>query len=222
VKAWRLAVIVITASTLIMVGGALLIVWLASRYQGPSDVREWVIESDTMSPTLKPDDVLVARKMDPFALKRGMIVTFRNEKGDVGVSRIAGLPGDRIELRHGVVIVNGKESLKHGVGLGPSSGGVELYLSVEQFPGEQGAHQIAEHAYDSIPEVTVGPGRVFMLDDNRYAWMNRYRSAQYSGLPGPQTIRAAAITGRGDDISIATKGDRAGQALDLPASAVGQ
>jgi signal peptidase I len=85
------------------------------------------------------------------------------------VKRILGLPGDRIEVRKRVVYVNDSP--------------LEMQATDESFQGEPGQHlRVYQVSHDSRsyrvlgdvdvslpdhPAVTVGPGRYFMLGDNR-------------------------------------------------------
>lgn len=166
-KAWHLAAFAVAIALLVVGGGYWLVSRVASRYRIPLGAHTWKIESEENYPTIKSGDVVITRDVAASDLKRGMVVTFLRPKRLVGIYRIAGLPGDRVELRHGVVFVNGQESAKRNTGTERRPGGFDYYLSIERFPGEAGAHRMAETAYDSMPEVTVGPGYVFLLGDNR-------------------------------------------------------
>lgn len=98
----------------------------------------------SMDPTLKEDDrVLVLKLLDAH---RGQLVVFKNpnEPTENVIKRVVALEGDTIAIKDGRVIVNG-----HEIG--------EPYL----------AHPSDHDASLDIAETRVGPGRIFVLGDNR-------------------------------------------------------
>ena len=112
------------------------------------------IPSESMVPTLNVGDRLfVTRVYNPENLKRGDIVVFYSEeKNEDMIKRLIGLPGDKIVIKDGTVIVN-NETLK------------ENYIgTADNYNGEF-----------IVPE-----GKYFFLGDNRYwsldsrYWENPY------------------------------------------------
>lgn len=80
-------------------------------------VRWVIVESTSMFATLKPGDLVLIQRWPLWTgLSRGDIVVFRDPlKDDVSmarrpllVKRIAGMPGDRVELKHAELMVNGR------------------------------------------------------------------------------------------------------------------
>ena len=70
------------------------------------------ITSGSMIPTLEVKDrLIVTRVHNPESLKEGDIVLFKNDefKGEILIKRLIGLPGDKIEIKNGVVFRNGEE-----------------------------------------------------------------------------------------------------------------
>lgn len=69
------------------------------------------VPSGSMIPTLNIGDKLaVTRIHNKENLKRGDIVVFySHELGETLVKRLIGLPGDKIEIKNGVVFINGEE-----------------------------------------------------------------------------------------------------------------
>src|SRR5215510_2762231 len=60
------------------------------------------------------------RRSSPFALQRGQVVVFNplSHEGDPLIKRVIALPGDTIEIRDGMVLVNGQaldEPYIHGL-----------------------------------------------------------------------------------------------------------
>lgn len=81
-------------------------------------VRWVIVESTSMFGTLKPGDLVLVQRWPVWTgLERGDIVLFRDPLKDAVsmarrpllVKRIAGMPGDRVEIRSGVLFVNGKQ-----------------------------------------------------------------------------------------------------------------
>jgi signal peptidase I len=107
-------------------------------------------------------------------LKRGDVIVFNVPSGEVYVKRIAGLPGDRIELVDGLVYLNGQLVAQRLLGrdrIEPVMGAIEARRLEEQFPGEAKPHLIRDIMHvpevDDFPETVVKPGHVFVLGDNR-------------------------------------------------------
>lgn len=89
-------------------------------------VQAFYIPSGSMEPTLMVNDrILVAKflyRLEPVS--RGDVVVFRyplNPQRDF-VKRIMGLPGERVQLREGVVYVNGHQVSEKGYTLRPDLG----------------------------------------------------------------------------------------------------
>lgn len=81
-------------------------------------VRWVIVESTSMFATLKPGDLVLVQRWPVWTgFSRNDIVVFRDPlKDDVSmarrpllVKRVAGIPGDRVEIRHGALLVNGKQ-----------------------------------------------------------------------------------------------------------------
>jgi signal peptidase I len=155
------------------------------------------VPSGSMEPTLAIGDAIVASKFDygysrysvPFAMgpasdtrlmeklpARGDVVVFHlpRDPGVVYVKRVIGLPGDHIQMRQGLLYINGKSTTLKPMG----AGGVEMEdgssLPAERFietlPGGV-AHAIYKLAWntplDNTGEFVVPAGHLFMMGDNR-------------------------------------------------------
>ncbi|HEY3367177.1 MAG TPA: signal peptidase I [Symbiobacteriaceae bacterium] len=133
--------LLIAVGVLILLGSASLYVWFFR------STKAYIMDGESMVPTLKQGDRFMTRKYSyspTFAAvpKRGDIIVFEwpEHPGRVLVKRVIGLPGDLLEIRQGVVYINGDRL-------------TEPYV---QNPGS-----------DSIPPVTVLSGAVWVLGDNR-------------------------------------------------------
>lgn len=137
-------------------------------------LRTYLKSSSDMAPTLLPGDRVFAEIGASRLPGRGdlVVVQIRQEQW---LKRVAAIPGDRIAMRHGVVVLNGQEVPQSAVGdfeiagefgLPPSRG---RKLS-EQFPGEARPHEVLDlrpWQYDDFGESVLGPGQYFLLGDNR-------------------------------------------------------
>lgn len=134
--------------------------------------KPFYIPSEAMAPTFLKDDRFVASMQVPGRLQRGDVVLF-DAHGTMYIKRIAGLPGDRVELRDGVLLLNGRAVEQRFVrreSAASSSGDMPVRRLSEQFPGEASAHEIYDAgptAVDEYSQVTVRPGNLFVLGDNR-------------------------------------------------------
>ncbi|HEX68070.1 MAG TPA: signal peptidase I [bacterium] len=98
------------------------------------------VPSASMEPTLKPGDKVIAFKIKE--IKRGDVVIFYHpeDKKEVMVKRVIGLPGEKIKIHGGKVYINGK-------------------------PLEE--PYIKEPPIYDYPETKIPPGHYFLLGDNR-------------------------------------------------------
>jgi signal peptidase I len=155
------------------------------------------VPSGSMEPTLLIGDTLLALKYPygysgaslPFQItlpetgrvfgatpKRGDIVVFRSpaDRSQAWVKRVVGLPGDRIQMREGVLFINGKpvKLTPDGVGAAEEDdgSGQPARRYIETLPGgvSHTIFKIRDNGrFDNTPEVLVPPDRLFVMGDNR-------------------------------------------------------
>jgi len=116
-------------------------------------------------------DLVVAKLGEP---QRGDIVTFTSPKsGTRLIKRLVGIPGDVVELRDEVLIINGQTaaytnlaSMKESIGYGLV---VDATRATELIAGSKRSVQILSRvgAKRSFGPVVVPPEQFFMLGDNR-------------------------------------------------------
>jgi signal peptidase I len=104
------------------------------------------VEGTSMQPQLSDQDrIFVNRFIYRFAnIRRGDVVVFwyPRDRSKSFIKRVLGLPGDEVEIRDGVVYINGARLS-------------EPYLNPE----------FRDHK--SLPKVVVPPGQYFVLGDHR-------------------------------------------------------
>jgi signal peptidase I len=156
--------------------GILLVIWTLTALLPDftqSTYKSFYIPAESMLPTFDVGDKIVVRMSPPASLNRGDVLIVNNGSGSIYIKRIAGLPGDRIGVRDGIVYLNGRPVPQRQVGedrVEPSIYGNTARRLSEQFPGEASPHQIydaGESVGDEFAEVTVAPGHIFLLGDNR-------------------------------------------------------
>jgi len=152
-------------------------------------VADWnPIPSGSMRPTLLEGDVVLVNRL-AYDLKlpltdvallplgepqRGDVVTFSSPAGGTRlIKRIVGLPGDRVAMRDGVLILNGRpvdEHDAHSAGERLATGWViNAMRATEDLTGHPHAvqHLPAVAARRDVAEITVPTGQYFVMGDNR-------------------------------------------------------
>lgn len=208
-----------------------LAVWTLT-YLRPSTIgpfRVFSIPSESMVPQFEIGDRIVVdtRRREP---KRGAVMVFRMEEGQ-WVFRVAGLPGDRVSMRDGVVSINGAAITQeqrgtftlpetHQFGSGNDRPVMRL---IERFPGETGSHSILDMKMgfsDNVEELVVPAGQVFLLGDNRdNAADSRFGR---SAIGGPGLVPVDDLIGTVDFIYWSPKPEHRFKSIEAVAITVDQ
>lgn len=152
-------------------------------------IADWnPVPSGSMRPTIQEGDVVLVNRL-AYDLKvpltgvsvvrlgepqRGDIVTFESPQDGVRlIKRLVALPGDVVEMRDGVLSINGVPAQYSGVHevIEPVSPGMSLPAVRASERWDQRAHPV--QYFESLPNrrqfgpLTVPPDHYYMLGDNR-------------------------------------------------------
>ncbi len=157
--------------------------------------------AESMTPTISKNDRLLVDMRPIGHIARGQVLIF-GVSDQLRISRIVGMPGDRIAIRNGIPLINGRAVLQRPAGKIRYEDGQGLVTArriEERFPGEAGSHFILDQGHvpmtDEMPEKQVPPDRFFILGDNRDRSADSRVSVLQngSGLPGRAAVRGRPL-----------------------------
>jgi len=173
---------------------AYLVAFLAGAYGPVLALRATAIEAfrvptRSMSDTLIPGDRLLATKWGLDSLRRGDVIVFRVEENVSYAKRVIGLPGDLVEVREGLAVVNGERlDEPYARRDGPDR-------------GDFGPVEVPARSY-------------FVLGDNRHAALDS-RSEKFGFIPAGRVVgRARTIVISQDPETGDVRWNRLGLPLD--------
>jgi signal peptidase I len=131
-------------------------------------VQVYKVDGVSMSLTLQDDDRVIATPLSG-PVRRRMVVVWRTDGGAVLTHRVVGMPGDRLEMRNFMLLVNGLDV--EGSALRPASfvraAGEEFAWQREFLIGDESPDRYRP-SYGDWGPIRVPPERYFVLGDNRY------------------------------------------------------
>ncbi|HEX5774733.1 MAG TPA: signal peptidase I [Candidatus Paceibacterota bacterium] len=97
-------------------------------------IEPFVVAGNAMMPTYESGDYLLVNKLDRN-YTRGDVVIFRNplNASEFFIQRVAGLPSERIEIREGMVLIDGTPLDESGYRTENTSGDVSVLLAKDQY-----------------------------------------------------------------------------------------
>lgn len=170
-------------------------------------IRTFVFEpfverSTAMSPTLAVDDYLIVNKRAyrDSGPQRGDVILFRF-KDVVYISRVIGLPGDTIEMRDGVPVINGEPVERRRIEdyhlAKPEWQEATIPRYIETLPGGREITVLDQNAgsfIDNTPAEDVAEGGYFVMGDHRDNSMDSRMGNWWGNVP------LEDIVGRADGV----------------------
>lgn len=158
--------------------------------------------------------------------RRGDVIVFRDERQDPArnlIKRVIGIEGDVIEMREGRLYLNGEivprefDEVRAYRDYGPRTGIVTATHYIETLPGGR-EHEIYEQGdderLDNYGPVTVRPGTVFVMGDNRDA------SKDSRAQGGPGLVPLENVVGRAETVLFTFERCRREEGLYCPGGRV--
>jgi signal peptidase I len=189
--------------------------------------QPFYVPTGSMYPTLEVGDFFVASKFSygysPYSLPwvhprvfegrvwgtdptRGQVVAFNGEPTSEldFIKRCIGLPGDRIQMRKGVLHINGEpvklERIEDYMLTDPrKQGAVKVMAQYRETLPNGVIHRIlmdqpiGEGPYDDTPEFTVPPEHFFMMGDNRHHSIDSRAMNPIGFVPAEKLIGPAQV-----------------------------
>ena len=165
-------------------------------------VQSFHIPSGSMIPTLLVGDFILVDKVTYHfrPVERGDVVVFHFPLNEsvYYIKRVIGLPGDRIQVKNGVLYVNGKPCKYQPLGKytyyenGEEHTGELLYEFLPKKRGGIKKHYILKTGIqgDNTPVYVVPQGKYFMMGDNRN---NSYDSRYWGFVDRKEIVGIARI-----------------------------
>jgi len=176
----------------------------------------YYMPSESMLPTITLKDNFYAKMHGKEPVKRGDVIILLTQGHDY-IKRVAGIEGDHIGLKNGIVVLNGHAVMQQNFGksqIQEDGHSVPVVELTEQFPGEVERHHIYSigdsPSADDYPEVVVPPGHVFVLGDNR----DRSADSRFAlEVDGTGMVARSDIEGKAQFIYWSADHSRIGQTI---------
>ncbi len=140
---------------------------------GAQTVRTFSIPSVSSAPTLRVGDYILVnnRAFRDRKPSRGDVVVFTlpSQENVTWVKRIAGMPGDRVQMKNGELFINETKMKRTPAGSYEMAGEPPISQFEERLPNGRTYLTLdkGQSAGDNTPVKTVPDGHYFLLGDNR-------------------------------------------------------
>ncbi|WP_185964988.1 signal peptidase I [Glacieibacterium frigidum] len=153
--------------------------------------------SASMVPNILVDDNFLVDMRDRSPPRRGEIVVFDAPQGQ-WIKRVIAIGGDRIAIRGGVPVINGRRAAQRQTGRQTVEMDRPMVATVfeESLPGAAAPYAVLDVGpmmFDDMPEVTVPPGYFYVIGDYRDNSLDSRHPVDQGGLG---MIPDARIVGR--------------------------
>ena len=171
-----------------------------------SSIKGYSVASSSMAPALSQGDYFFAdtHAYDAEAPKRGDVIAFAltSDPSIEFVKRIVGLPGDRVQVKGGILHVNETSVRRDLTGeyvIVQDDGSVyrrQVFKRYAETPPDGRGYDIIERSdngpTDNTPVFAVPAGHYFVLGDNRDVSMDSRQRAEVGFIPA-ENIRGRAV-----------------------------
>lgn len=160
-------------------------------------VESFNIASESDLPTLRQGERVLAYSVAPGDLARGDMVILhlpRDPKISY-VKRIVGLPGERVRMHQGYVLINNVPLHRTAVEPASSPSSIQGNAFVEVTPEGKGyliLDQVPDSVFDTVQEQRVPEGHYWVLGDNRDNSLDSRAMFQVGFVPAENIYRKVA------------------------------
>jgi len=147
------------------------LVLAASGVAAAAEQGSYIMESNSMLPLLRKADRVTCAAPSAAPIALGDIIVYRHPKRDAHwVKMVAGLAGDTVEVRGGVLYINGKAVPKRRAGEFEIEAGKKALRFEETLPNGVTTFVLftdPASVSNFVPFFKVPPGHVFVIGNNR-------------------------------------------------------
>lgn len=149
----------VIAAIVILLCGGLVAVGITRLAEAVRSRSVWRMEGTSMYPSLRDGQIVEARSVPASDLKRGDVIVFEFN-GRTWLKRLIGLPNEHVEIKKGVVFINGSELAEPYINApGPYSGDWRLGPDEYFVLGDNRPNSSDSHNYGPISGADI-KGRV--------------------------------------------------------------
>lgn len=155
------------------------------------------VPSGSMRPTIEVGDRFVALGGDQAlaAIAPGDVIVFRlpRDPSIDYVKRLVAMPGQTVEMRHGVPWIDGREVAHEDLGPGADPGTRRWRLTLPDGRRYVVLKSAAGSMLDDTPPTTLGPGQLFVMGDNLDNSLDSRVPSAVGPVPRDLVVARAAV-----------------------------